>query len=201
MASLIETWRRLIDIPERTDQSIKSDRRVTAGSKGNVKQRKTSAERAVERLVERGGSVNSAVQSPVYTKADCSEQGNSRKNTEEENSRTELQPIGEEVSVLTSEEIKRIVEEALSEAKDTEEIKEYLAQRFSVIEGQIMSVRNVQKQEMIAVAVREVREKVDLISLDSRKMGSMKIMLGVSIWCNLITLAVLVAYVLNFINF
>lgn len=201
MASLIETWRRLIDIPERTDQSIKSDRRVTAGSKGNEKQRKTSAERAVERLVERGGSVNSAVQSLVYTKADRSEQANSRKNTEEENSRIELQTTGEEVSVLTSEEIKRIVEEALSEAKDTEEIKEYLAQRFSVIEGQIMSVRNVQKQEMIAVAVREVREKVDLISLDSRKIGSMKIMLGVSICCNLITLAVLVAYVLNFINF
>ena len=105
----------------------------------------------------------------------------------------------EEIPIFTSEEIKRIVEEALQRAKDTEEIKEYLAQRFSVIEGQILSVRNVQKQEMIAVSVREVQEKVDLIRLDTRKIGSIKVILGFSICFNLITLAVLVAYVLNYI--
>ena len=68
-----------------------------------------------------------------------------------------------------------------------------------MIEGQILSVRNVQKQEMIAVSVREVQEKVDLIRLDTRKIGSIRIMLGISICCNLVTLAVLVAYILHFI--
>lgn len=200
MASLIERWRRLIGSSEETEQSVKSDRRSTASSRESYAQRKTSAKRAVERLVDREDVVPSVTQSLVYTKADRSEKGNSLRDAEEDPSGTKLQTTTvAKMPTLTSEEIKKIVEEALKEANDTEEMKEFLAQRFSVMEGQIMSVRNVQKQEMIAVAVREVREKVDFISLDTRKVGSIKIMLGVSIFCNLITLAVLVAYVLNFL--
>lgn len=199
MTSLIETWRRLITIPERTEQSVKSDRRVAATRRGSSIQSKTSAERAVERLAERKGISNSEVQRGGYSEADVLEQGKQIGDGKKEDSAVVQTAGTEEMSVPTSEEIKRIVEDALRGAKDTEEIKEYLAQRFSIIEGQILSVRNVQKQEMIAVSVREVREKVDLIRLDTRKMGSMRVMLGVSIGCNLITLAVLAAYVLHFI--
>ena len=194
MASLIGTWRRLFDIPERTEQSA----RRTVASEREV-QRKTSAERAVERLAEKKGSSKAEVQSPVYAEVSTPEQGNCLGDGKKEVKNTELQTVEKEITIISSEEIKRIVEEALSEAKDTEEIKEYLAQRFSVIEGQILSVRNVQKQEMIAVSVREVQEKVDLIRLDTRKIGSIRIMLGISICCNLVTLAVLVAYILHFI--
>ena len=194
MASLIGTWRRLFDIPERTEQSA----RRTVASEREV-QRKTSAERAVERLAEKKGSSKAEVQSPVYAEVSTPEQGNCLGDGKKEVKNTELQTVEKEITMISSEEIKRIVEEALSEAKDTEEIKEYLAQRFSVIEGQILSVRNVQKQEMIAVSVREVQEKVDLIRLDTRKIGSIRIMLGISICCNLVTLAVLVAYILHFI--
>lgn len=193
MASLIETWRRMFDMPERAEQS---SRRTTTSRREYPIQKKTSAERAVERLAEKKGSSKAEIQSPVYAEVSVADQGDSLKDKKEE---IGLQVTEKEIPILTSEEIKRIVEEALCEAKDTEEIKEYLAQRFSVIEGQILSVRNVQKQEMIAVSVREVQEKVDLIRLDTRRVGSIKFMLGISLCCNLATLAVLVAYILHFI--
>lgn len=206
MASLIEAWKRMIDMPEKTNSSLRSDRRVNSGDRGNYAQRKASAARAVERLVEQEETVHLSVPSSVYRKEDSLKHqeciGDTEEGKRDRKGNIKLQATTvKEVPVLTSEEIKRIVEEALNEAKDTEEIKEYLAQRFSMIESHIISVRNMQKQEMIAVAVREVREKVDLISLDSRKMGSMRIMLGISIGFHLITLAIFVAYVLNFIRF
>lgn len=200
MASLLETWRRWITIPERAEQSIRSDRRMTAAERESHIQRRKSAERAVERLAEKKGTPHSEVQNSVYSEVSVPEQGKRFGDIKEDVKNLELQKsTTEEIPIFTSEEIKRIVEEALQRAKDTEEIKEYLAQRFSVIEGQILSVRNVQKQEMIAVSVREVQEKVDLIRLDTRKIGSIKVILGFSICFNLITLAVLVAYVLNYI--
>lgn len=199
MASLIETWKRWLDVPEKTGRSAKSDRKTASNGKEHDMERKTSAEKAVERLAERKASSHSTVQSVAVAHADMPEQS-SLQDAEQKKNETELQAaVADEMPVLTAEEMKKIVEEALREANDTEEMKEYLAQRFSMLESHIMSVRNVQKQEMIAVAVREVREKVDLISLDTRKMGSMKVMFGISIGCNLITLAVLVAYVLHFI--
>lgn len=196
MASLIGAWRRLMDLPE---QSARSDRRAVGGKRTGSHMQKTSAERAVERLAEKTSISNSALQSPT-AEISTPEQGNRLENGKENKSEAKLQTAAtKEMAMLTSEEMRKIVEEALSEANDTEEIKEYLAQRFSVLEGQIMSVRNVQKQEMIAVSVREVQEKVDLMRLDTRKTGSIRIMLGISIGCNLITLAVLAAYVLHFI--
>lgn len=200
MAGLIETWRRLITVPERSEQSVRSDRRAAAAKREAQVQGKTSAERAIERLAERTDTSCLEGQSLGNSKASVPEQGKQIGGIQKEGKDALLQmAAAKELSMITSEEIRKIVEEALCDAKDTEEIKEYLEQRFSIIEGQILSVRNVQKQEMIAGAVREVREKVDLIRLDTRRMGSIKIMLGVSIWFNLVSLAVLVAYILNFI--
>ena len=201
MEGLIGAWKRLMDLSERTEQSARSDRRSSTGGRGKKTGshiQKTSAERAVERLAEKTSASNLPLQSPIV-EVNISEQekGNSLKSGK--GSIGVQTAATKELPVLTSEEMKRIVEEALGETSDTEEIKEYLAQHFSILESQIMSVRNVQKQEVIAVAVREVQEKVDLIRLDTRKTGSIRVILGVSIGCNLITLAVLVAYVLHFI--
>ena len=201
MEGLLGAWRRLLDLSEKTEQSARVDRRSSTSGRGKKTGshiQKTSAERAVERLAEKENISNSLPQSPIE-EADRSEQKNVGSLKSKKGTIGEQTAATKELPILTSEEMKKIVEEALSEISDTEEIKEYLAQHFSILESQITSVRNVQKQEVIAVAVREVQEKVDLIRLDTRKTGSIRIILGISIGCNLITLAVLVAYILHFI--
>lgn len=188
-----------MDGPEKVQQNGKADRRS-----GNLS-KKNSAERAVERLAERKGTSNpTTIHSQTYAdrSMDVLAQENNLTSVAEEEEVFEQQAVTaetEEVQALTIEEIKKIVETALHESGDVEEIKEYLDQKFAAVDKQIKMIRNTQKDEMIVRSVQEITEKVDWISLNMRKIGSIKVMVGVSIWCSLLTLAVLVAYVLNFI--
>lgn len=200
MVNIMERWKKIMEPSEKLQQGGKASKRAGDSSK------KTSAERAVERLAERKGNSNpTATQSQLYAarSEDVLAQENSLASAEKEEEVFEEQAATaevEEVPVLSLEEIKKIVETALHEVRDVEEIKEYLDQKFAVVDKQIKLVRNTQKDEMIVRSVQDITEKVDWISLNMRKLGSIKVMVGVSIWCSLLTLAVLVAHVLNFLS-
>lgn len=245
MANIMETWRKFIDVPERMEQYGRADKRTTGTGRTLSSSKKTSAERAVERLAAREGSTNVAAcvqktaekelsaqedvigkgtmgkeiaaekQTAVQGKAEVKKEDKIQK---QQNVKEELKQLNEingllaklisaqeaaaeeeEIQPLTAEEIKKIVEETVKAEKDTEEIKEFFTEKLHAVEEQIIMLQDARKDEMIVMSIHELKEKVERLSADTQRLGGIKIMVGVSIWCSLLTFAVLVAYVLHFI--
>jgi len=243
MANIIEAWRRRMDVPEKMEQSARTGKKTAGTGRILNSVRKTSAERAVERLVEKGENAIANVQSSIANSTSEQESNllkniaEKEKNTEQQvmeqkkaenkkedkiqrvqNVKEELKQLNEingllsklisaqeaaaeeeEIRPLTADEVKKIVQKTIIEEKDTEEIKEFLSQKFVSIEDQIRVVQNIREDETIIMSLQEIKTRMEQLSVDMQKLGGIKIMLGVSIWCSLLTFAVLVAYILHFI--
>jgi len=195
MANIMKTWKRLLAVPENME---KWSEKLTST-------KRSSAERAVERLVEKKENSTFAAGSQVQADTGIIMEGQKEaeavKEIQEtlEQAKEEQAVTTEEIQLLTAEEMKEIMETVLYEAKDTEEIKEFLDQRFLQIENKLGMIQSAQKDEIMAMSLQELKDKINQLSIENRKLFSIRMMTGVSIGCSLLTLVVLIAYVLHFI--
>lgn len=105
------------------------------------------------------------------------------------------QPEKEE---LNKEEIKILFEETSTVAAD--QIKALVADRTAGLDAKINSIRANNKGEEVVKNMLFMQEQMrENTSFLKKQIGGVKIMVGVSIWSALLSLAVLVAFVLGFI--
>lgn len=238
MANLMETWRKFIEIPERTEQHARTERKTVSNAR--IISNAQEVENTEKNTVGKAGASNPAdyIQKQI-DKAGLEKEANLektkkidtlekdkkqnvmkqqkeeiavlqkeleglKKQNEEGNRRLEeisrvLEDFAEKSSTVKLEEIKLIVENAVKEQNNSETLMDIIQEKFALSEAQIDSLQSTRKDELILKSLQDMSEQTSQFESELQKLGSIKIMVGVSIWCSLLMFAVLVAHVLQFI--